>query len=421
MSKIGFLSTLLVSTAIATTNELSAADCKRVVARVASLGIGQQNAAGTSPQEEAANEQKIQKICHDELGYQRCDFFGEALAVGKAGTGFKSDRFCNRFIVAVDNASLMEEILDSGSVKELAYGKCMLKRQDPVFCTNFHVQFHQAVEQQEIDCLRTSYMLKLTGEDAVAKTVVGMPINDAGDHLVAAVGANKTIVSTNKAVVVKKPALTVEKSAPATAQDKHTTPAVVAKETRAPPVAAASSEKKPTMVENKQPVVADKKPAVVEKTGVASQQKKPVTAIKRPVLMTKLEKTKSKWVYVKRVKKDEKENSLRALSENLKMLTHNLLNTTATAKVTAKVPTATARKSNLISDNKEKKVTDKKVVVKIVQHVSVKELLKEHGQKSAHDHLIGATQNRSNRTLDSAQNQTTSKFHGFLSAFAESS
>lgn len=130
------------------TEQFTEARCQAVVAKVQKSG--------------KYTEESIVPICEEEMESPKCDFFAEALSLASSRTDFNSSQFCENMDEARFCSEIMDKLLASLPVSDLAFGECERAKppRDDPYCAKFKLMLAYAVKNEDLDTMRACYMIE---------------------------------------------------------------------------------------------------------------------------------------------------------------------------------------------------------------------------------------------------------------------
>lgn len=167
---------------------------------------------------EPLSAKQAQDKAESELGLTAgaAEFFAEAVGLAASKPDFAPIDFCKSVDHALECSLLMDTVLTSTPVQDLAYGECMRSGEDASYCMQFSSAIKSADVETDLDTLRACYLLKevkgagpIAGE-ANATNEFGAE-KPAGPILVNSTVAQPFGVPTQEATVpAEPPRITVE-------------------------------------------------------------------------------------------------------------------------------------------------------------------------------------------------------------------
>lgn len=129
-------------------DQFTEADCDAVVQKVQASG--------------KFTEESIVPICRAELKATKCDFFAEALSLATSHPEFNRTHFCYEMGEAHFCSRIMDKLLKSVPVSDLAYGECERARpaKGSKFCAKFKNMLAYAINDEDLDTIRACYMVE---------------------------------------------------------------------------------------------------------------------------------------------------------------------------------------------------------------------------------------------------------------------
>mmetsp|Transcript_63977 Transcript_63977/g.187692 ORF Transcript_63977/g.187692 Transcript_63977/m.187692 type:complete len:275 (-) Transcript_63977:131-955(-) len=108
------------------------------------------------------SEEAILDICNQETRWKGCDFFSEALSLASTHNNFTSDHFCGTMDEAQLCSRIMDKLLMSIPVSDLAFGECirMVPERGYQYCQKFRNMLTYGVKNEALDTLRTCYIVQ---------------------------------------------------------------------------------------------------------------------------------------------------------------------------------------------------------------------------------------------------------------------
>jgi hypothetical protein len=110
-------------------------------------------------------EESIVPICNEEMRSGGCDFFAEALSLASSHSDFKPEAFCEDMDRAQFCSEIMDKLLESTAVSDLAFGECERaktrpQKEDSAYCRKIKQMLAYSVENQDLDTMRACYMME---------------------------------------------------------------------------------------------------------------------------------------------------------------------------------------------------------------------------------------------------------------------
>jgi len=124
-------------------------------------------------------EESIAVVCNAEMKSGDCDFFAEALSLARAHSDFKDTTFCRNMGRAQFCSKIMDNLLESRAVSDLAFGECeRTKSRKNIDCRQIQQMLGQSVATDDLDTLRACYMMEAyKGVPAQSKQAATKPHN----------------------------------------------------------------------------------------------------------------------------------------------------------------------------------------------------------------------------------------------------
>jgi len=106
-------------------------------------------------------EESITPVCAEEMGRSsNCEFFAEALSLASSHSDFQGKHFCEDMDRAQFCSQIMDKLLESTAVSDLAFGEC--ERAKPAknveYCRRIQMMLGLSVKQEDLDTMRACYM-----------------------------------------------------------------------------------------------------------------------------------------------------------------------------------------------------------------------------------------------------------------------
>jgi hypothetical protein len=100
----------------------------------------------------------------------QCEFFSEAWGLAITHPGYSSETFCGAVGGAFACSEMMDDVLTSGAVSDLAFAACVRKQGEAKvgYCLKFQNAISEADKSTDLDTLRACYLM-----EEEAKTVAG--------------------------------------------------------------------------------------------------------------------------------------------------------------------------------------------------------------------------------------------------------
>jgi len=107
-------------------------------------------------------EESIAAICNEELRSGSCEFFSEALSLASSHSDFKADAFCQDMDRAQFCANVMDKLLQSTAVSDLAFGECERAKpqKSEEYCRKIKQMLGYSVQNNDLDTIRACYMIE---------------------------------------------------------------------------------------------------------------------------------------------------------------------------------------------------------------------------------------------------------------------
>jgi hypothetical protein len=108
-------------------------------------------------------EESIVPVCNDVMGRSsNCEFFAEALSLASSHTDFQGKHFCEDMDRAQFCSEIMDKLLQSNPVADLAFGECeRAKPQKSLeYCRRIQKMLGLSVKQEDLDTMRACYMME---------------------------------------------------------------------------------------------------------------------------------------------------------------------------------------------------------------------------------------------------------------------
>lgn len=114
----------------------------------------------------------IEEACKQEMALSggQCEFFSEAWGLAVTHPGYSSETFCGAVGGAFACSEMMDDVLTSGAVADLAFAACVKKQGEAKvgYCLKFQSAISEADKSTDLDTLRACYLM-----EEEAKTVAG--------------------------------------------------------------------------------------------------------------------------------------------------------------------------------------------------------------------------------------------------------
>jgi hypothetical protein len=114
----------------------------------------------------------IEEACKQEMALSggQCEFFSEAWGLAITHPGYSSETFCGAVGGAFACSEMMDDVLTSGAVADLAFAACVKKQgaEKVGYCLKFQTAISEADKSTDLDTLRACYLM-----EEEAKTVAG--------------------------------------------------------------------------------------------------------------------------------------------------------------------------------------------------------------------------------------------------------
>jgi hypothetical protein len=114
----------------------------------------------------------IEEACKQEMALSggQCEFFSEAWGLAVTHPGYSSETFCGAVAGAFACSEMMDDVLTSGAVADLAFAACVKKQGEAKvgYCLKFQSAISEADKSTDLDTLRACYLM-----EEEAKTVAG--------------------------------------------------------------------------------------------------------------------------------------------------------------------------------------------------------------------------------------------------------
>jgi len=114
----------------------------------------------------------IEEACKQEMALSggQCEFFSEAWGLAITHPGYSSETFCGAVAGAFACSEMMDDVLTSGAVADLAFAACVKKQGEAKvgYCLKFQSAISEADKSTDLDTLRACYLM-----EEEAKTVAG--------------------------------------------------------------------------------------------------------------------------------------------------------------------------------------------------------------------------------------------------------
>jgi hypothetical protein len=116
-------------------------------------------------------EESIVPICNEEMRSERCDFFAEALSLATSHADFKNESFCQDMEHAQFCSEIMDKLLESTAVSDLAFGECERAKpqHDEAYCRKIQQMLGYSVKNEDMDTMRACYMMEAYANFTTAK------------------------------------------------------------------------------------------------------------------------------------------------------------------------------------------------------------------------------------------------------------
>lgn len=107
-------------------------------------------------------EESIALVCNEEMKAANCEFFAEALSLASSHGDFRSETFCSNMDRAQFCSQIMDKLLQSRAVSDLAFGRCeRAKPQKSIdYCRRIQKMLALSVKQEDLDTMRACYTLE---------------------------------------------------------------------------------------------------------------------------------------------------------------------------------------------------------------------------------------------------------------------
>lgn len=106
----------------------------------------------------------IEEACQSDLGLTagQCEFFSEAWGLAITHAGYSSVDFCRNVGGALKCSQMMDTVLTSPAVKDLAFAECVRKQGAAAveYCQQFQTSIEVADHSTDLDTLRACYLLE---------------------------------------------------------------------------------------------------------------------------------------------------------------------------------------------------------------------------------------------------------------------
>jgi hypothetical protein len=114
----------------------------------------------------------LEEACKQEMALSggQCEFFSEAWGLAITHPGYSSEKFCGAVAGAFECSEMMDDVLTSGAVADLAFAACVKKQGEAKvgYCLKFQSAISEADKSTDLDTLRACYLM-----EEEAKTTAG--------------------------------------------------------------------------------------------------------------------------------------------------------------------------------------------------------------------------------------------------------
>jgi hypothetical protein len=121
----------------------------------------------------------IEEACASELSLTsgQCDFFSEAWSLAITHPGFKPEVFCHAVGGAFKCSRMMDAVLTSGAVSDLAFAACVREQgvENTKYCQQFQSTIGEADHTTDLDTLRACYLLEEEGKTSAGPILSRVP------------------------------------------------------------------------------------------------------------------------------------------------------------------------------------------------------------------------------------------------------
>jgi len=122
-------------------------------------------------------EESIVPVCAEEMSRSSCEFFAEALSLASSHADFTGSHFCDDMDRAQFCSDIMDKLLESNSVSDLAFGEC--ERAKPQknleYCRRMQSMLRMSVQQEDLDTMRACYMQEAYTNTTSSKAAPAAP------------------------------------------------------------------------------------------------------------------------------------------------------------------------------------------------------------------------------------------------------
>jgi len=129
-------------------------------------------ACGEIARNPATPAKAIEESCKAEMALSggQCEFFSEAWGLAITHPGYSSETFCGAVAGAFACSEMMDDVLTSGAVADLAFAACVKKQGEAKvgYCLKFQNAIKEADKSTDLDTLRACYLM-----EEEAKTTAG--------------------------------------------------------------------------------------------------------------------------------------------------------------------------------------------------------------------------------------------------------
>lgn len=143
-------------------------------------------------------EESIVPICNDVMGRSsNCEFFAEALSLASSHSDFKGEHFCEDMDRAQFCSEIMDKLLQSTAVSDLAFGECERAKPNKSieYCRRIQNMLGLSVKQEDLDTMRACYMMEAYTNQTGSKA---LEANEASPQMRIITGGNKELDTAGK-------------------------------------------------------------------------------------------------------------------------------------------------------------------------------------------------------------------------------
>lgn len=118
-------------------------------------------------------EEAIAPLCNEEMEDGNCEFFSEALALAISHRDFSPKGFCHSIGRAKFCSKIMDKLLESRAVSDLAFGECERAKPEKgiEYCRKIQQMLAFSVKQEDLDTLRACYMTEAYRRQTASRDV----------------------------------------------------------------------------------------------------------------------------------------------------------------------------------------------------------------------------------------------------------